>query len=300
MLKPLPAELELVVVEEAARMFLDSTQRWVASLCLVCRAFKAAVDPILYELVIISASNLPSVRYTANRSSLFCRTRRLVVLPQACATERWDEDDADNSLPLAPFKSVRHFSGLLPHLAQMETARLQVLSLAFTEPWDRYVLRTRHTAHITHLHIASIYDSWDEWSLTNCAALTHVAFDLAPPQRAPHAFDERTLEHLCYYLRAERLHRLLFRTRHFAQHDVAHVRAKLHAFATEHKLGCIWLDEDTGGADDGAVTLRDDFLAADGPLAHPLFLHKRDTLAIRDALMGKDLFLAGTQMYTGQ
>ncbi|EJD52264.1 hypothetical protein AURDEDRAFT_149680 [Auricularia subglabra TFB-10046 SS5] len=135
----------------AARSQISEGKREVCKLVAVSRTFKAAVQPVLYEFVRITHTNLGSILRTARSlQSPFSLTRRLIIQGPIAHTDR--------PLVAAAFAHVRHFVGLAEELialfqhAEVHPTALYIRHELAMEPWvDSLLPRLRHSC--THLHL---------------------------------------------------------------------------------------------------------------------------------------------------
>ncbi|KZV98078.1 hypothetical protein EXIGLDRAFT_763939 [Exidia glandulosa HHB12029] len=77
--KRLPFELILYIAEHAARQEAAHNSAWVASLALVCRSVRAAVEPILYHTIEIRRSHVSDDTWVFTSNRVTSYTRTLVV-----------------------------------------------------------------------------------------------------------------------------------------------------------------------------------------------------------------------------
>lgn len=296
----LPPELALAVAETAALRYSHTSKRWVATLCLVCKAFRITVQPILYNSVVLGSSNWDKISLTADRTALFSHTRTLVVLPSLTL-----------SLPKVPtswtaiqgshFPNVEDFTGWLPGVVSSDRWRLTTLSLAYGRPTGNHMHGSPPAclATLTHLHLSSETQGC-YFDVSQCTALEYIVWDFcSQTSYMPDVYDAM-LPGMCAALieGPPALRRLLLRTFHLPTHVAPRVGEHVRKFAVEERIDRLWLDDSRVLLDGGDMQR---FVDEEEGSLHPDVL---DRLAVRDALRGResgaDWYLAGRQLYIRQ
>lgn len=174
----LPVELVYVIAHATAEYLALRHKRWVASLLLVCKAFRDIIMPVLIETVCI---NLRSLRWLQGDQPQLQQTARLIV------------DTQVKRINLAPssLRNVVFFSGRMAALRVFsETIRPIYVTLRDTRDsglrWEE--MRTLTMCRVTHLHLelnplpgTSSADFCDNLP----PQLSHFAFDALLPITTP-------------------------------------------------------------------------------------------------------------------
>ncbi|EJD50553.1 hypothetical protein AURDEDRAFT_182456 [Auricularia subglabra TFB-10046 SS5] len=294
----LPPEIALAVAEAAALRYTHTSKCWVASLCLVCKAFDFTVRPILYDFVVIGASNWTKVSWTADSTALFSRTRTLVVLPSFIRGLP-DNPPSGVDVQTLQFPNVEEYTGWLPGVIDGDNWRLKSLSLAYgrTCKQRRDPPPACVATSLTHLHLSSDTQGC-YFDLSQCAVLTHIVWDFCSQTTYMREIYDIMLPGMCTAMLEQppAMQRLLLRTFHLPVDVAPQVSKHIHVFATEQQIDRLWLDDSRvllGGGDARHFVDEDDQSRDPGT---------QDYLAVRDALRGRDSgsdwYLAGRQLYT--
>ncbi|EJD52254.1 hypothetical protein AURDEDRAFT_120759 [Auricularia subglabra TFB-10046 SS5] len=184
----LPLEILLLIAEIAARDESRNTKGWVADLTLVARAFKTAVDPILYYCVTIDDNNHTRLFSAASTGVAgFAMTRQLVMFMHIYIM---DGDPVMTSVLAKTFAHVPYVSGrptaTMWFLLECPAPRPRALSMTgLPHPsWLTDPNEVLQAYALTHLRVAFEADLWSRTGypapqmLQGLTALTHLALDV--------------------------------------------------------------------------------------------------------------------------
>ncbi|KZV95812.1 hypothetical protein EXIGLDRAFT_734660, partial [Exidia glandulosa HHB12029] len=153
----LPFELVIIIITAAARD--RASPSWVASLALLCRAIRNAVNPVLFETLRMTDMNCDAI---ARHKTRFQQTRHLHIIFTKPARQN-DAFDRFEELVRQPFSSF---------------TAVTLLSYSSSCCRRMLLLLQDSTATVSHLHVRYFplyYDGPANWLPSS---VTHLALDL--------------------------------------------------------------------------------------------------------------------------